>query len=445
MRVEFVESPFHCVRSTCRTFRQIVDQLPFWQDDRFDIASVEEFRPEGYWPTLALGLLERPVYTAVLLSDPHLQQCLVRKTGWEAASPRVFETLALKIPSFGQCVRYLNLEGEFWHWVDITNILRDAFPILEDLKVYSEDHIHLNTLPRTLQKLTHLGSLVTTCHCHNDLPILKDFTFCTGGETLEDDDGPETFKWLLPFSSRNTLECLDFDSRMEWEPTNDAFKSFSLLQQLGNLTTLIMGYISPAVIRFLARSSFRLKKFEASTGVLDSLPCFRDLLDSPVLHHVEDLEFNFGFDKNTTTEERQEFEPLIQTIANLPVLEYLNLFYPLNADWFRHFEKAYRLKRFVWCYQHFVDSAPVTDYDSESKELVECLRRHCDWDVEVRISNLGRFLTEANLDEGGSGAEDIDAEEDFDDEFHLDQAHSEDHEADDDETENNEEFEDDVE
>jgi hypothetical protein len=206
-----------------------------------------------------------------------------------------------------------------------------------------------------------------------------------------------------------------------------------------------MGYISPAVFRFLAASSFRLKKFEAATGVLDSLPCFRDLLDSPVLLNVEDLEFNFGFDKNTTTEEGQEFEPLIQTMANLPVLESLNLFYPLNADWIRHFEKAYRLKRFVWYYRDFVDSAPVNDYDSESKELVECLRRHCDWDVEVRITNIARIRTQANLDEGGSGAEDIDSEEDFDDEFHLDQAHSEDHETDDDETENNEEFEDDVE
>jgi hypothetical protein len=424
-RVTLVESPFHCVRSTCRTFRQIVDQLPFWQDDQFDIADIEQFRCEPWWPTYdstyTPGLVEQPVATVALLSDPHLQQCLVRKTGWVAASPRVFETLAREIPSFGQGVRYLDLpNGEFCQWVHVTNTLRDAFPILEDLHIYSEDHIHLNTLPQTLQKFTLTGPLVTTCDCHNDLPILKEFNYCTGDEDLEDDAGPFTFERLLPFSSRNTLQRFDFDFGIDWEPTDDAFQSFSLLQRLGNLTTLIMGYVSPHIFRFLARSSFRLQKFKASTGVLDSLQSFRDLLDSPVLHNVEDLSFDFGMDKDTTTEEGQEFEPLIQTIANLPVLESLKLLYPLKAEWFRHFENASGLKRVVWYYDRFADRAPVNE--SGDNEYVECLRRHWDWDVEVKISELGRSRREANLGEGGSAGQDI-ASEDFDEEF-------DDHEAD---------------
>jgi hypothetical protein len=84
------ESPFHCVRSTCRTFRQIVDQLPFWKKDEFSIAEIEEFRrKESHW-VFDQALVGQPDGTDVLLSDPHLQQCLIRKR-WVAESPHIFD------------------------------------------------------------------------------------------------------------------------------------------------------------------------------------------------------------------------------------------------------------------------------------------------------------------------------------------------------------------
>jgi hypothetical protein len=97
--------------------------------------------------------------------------------------------------------------------------------------------------------------------------------------------------------------------------------------------------------------------------------------------------------------------------------------------------------RVVWYYDRFVDSAPVND--SEDNEYVECLRRHWDWDVEVKISHLGRFRREVNLDKGGSGGEDIDSE-DFDEEFGDDEADDEDYETDDHETEDNGDLADDI-
>jgi hypothetical protein len=56
-----------------------VDQLPFWQKDEFSIAEIEEFRrKQSHW-VFDQALVGQPDGTDVLLSDPHLQQCLIRK------------------------------------------------------------------------------------------------------------------------------------------------------------------------------------------------------------------------------------------------------------------------------------------------------------------------------------------------------------------------------
>jgi hypothetical protein len=225
------ESPFHCVRSTCRTFRQIVDQLPFWKKDEFSIAEIEEFRREERTLIFDKSIVARPDGTDVLLSDPHLQQCLLRKTGWVVESPRIFDILALKIPGFGQHVLYLelSLSNVQFPWACITDVLRDAFPTLQGLHVYSTDHVHLTSLPQTLRKLTITEPLTTDCHYNNNLPVLDEFKYSTNDAHLTEAPGPSIFERILPFSSKSTIERLEVDFNMKYEPTNDAAQFFSLI------------------------------------------------------------------------------------------------------------------------------------------------------------------------------------------------------------------------
>jgi hypothetical protein len=45
MRIYVRQSPLHAVRSTCKTFRRIVNELPFWMEDGFDITEINHFSP----------------------------------------------------------------------------------------------------------------------------------------------------------------------------------------------------------------------------------------------------------------------------------------------------------------------------------------------------------------------------------------------------------------
>lgn len=99
-----LKSPFHAVRSTCRTFRWIVDDLPFWRDDNFDVTDIILFTPDRE--------SDEPFncyFLDVLLCDPHLRQCLGQKKGWLIWGLYVYRALTRQIPNFGQCVHRLEL------------------------------------------------------------------------------------------------------------------------------------------------------------------------------------------------------------------------------------------------------------------------------------------------------------------------------------------------
>lgn len=425
-----------------------MDQLPFWKKDEFSIAEIEEFRRTPRTLVFEKSLVTQPHGTDVLLSDPHLQKCLIQKTGWVAESPRLFDILAHNIQSFGQSVRYLTLSfgGDEFPWARVIDVLPDTFPILQILHVESADHIHLTNLPRTLRKLTLTEPLIPNCHCKNDLPILDEFKYSTNDNHLTEDPGPRILQRILPFSSKTTIDCLHVDFRMQWEPTNDAVQKFSLIHQFGNITNLNVGTASAQMFCFLARSSFRLKSFQAiaATDVggpdLDALQSFLHLVKSPVLHNVEDLNYEYIQHGCNTIYSGRSFEPLIRTIANLQALKSLQLFCPLNPDWFVHFHNAHRLKRVLWSYFRFVGGPPIDEYDLAvlARILATVMSGNYNRDVEIKISCLDPMTPEEAFERYGPGSED--SEEDFDEEFDDDEENeddeSEDYESDHCETDN---------
>lgn len=165
------DSPFHAVRSTCRQFQQIVDKLLARSDDDVDVATMcdlEYFYQRNNTPV--------PQYVDVLLSDPHLRECLSRKTGWNVDAI-IFRLLKQHIPDFGQGVRYLKLRNlyvvsanEICAGNDIPSTLRDTFPTLLELGSMNT-HVHLNSLPPALQRLV-IGAQYASdakCDCTNTL------------------------------------------------------------------------------------------------------------------------------------------------------------------------------------------------------------------------------------------------------------------------------------
>jgi hypothetical protein len=132
--IDLENSPFHVVRSTCRTFRRIVDNLPFWKEDSFDISSNESFVPFKSLTELA----DSEVWpTDMLLEDPYLRERLSQRTGWTIVSPMIFEAISRNVPHFGQSLRYLDLGRDHNDndWAPTTSRLRDLYTTLSVLKV----------------------------------------------------------------------------------------------------------------------------------------------------------------------------------------------------------------------------------------------------------------------------------------------------------------------
>jgi hypothetical protein len=172
------DSPFHTLRSTCRIFRWMVDDLPFWQSDTFRLPF-----------TLTTDYFE------VLLSDSHLQQCLARKTGWSDCSLQVVQILKRHVPQFGQRVHYLRLNNNYTSksWGKISETLCGAFPVLMVLELSSDTHVHLDILPPTLWRFELHAPPKDNCHCFNTLPHLEQFSY------HHHSCNPLHFKKLLPF------------------------------------------------------------------------------------------------------------------------------------------------------------------------------------------------------------------------------------------------------
>jgi hypothetical protein len=361
-------SPFHSVRSTCRTFRLIVDELPFWNDNTFDIGEIEKFHRHrstdealSVWPSAK---------TQVLLSDANLPRCLSRKTGWRIANPVLFDTISQKVPEFGQYLRYLNLNhgGAKDSWVHITNSLRDICPILTCLYVESTAHIHFDTLPDTLEVLEITEPYGFECHCKNNLPNLHCFDY-QSPDALPTIETPIDLDRVLPFNSKNTLRDLGLALNLRSHP------SISLICEFENITDLVLHGANVQVLRVLRQSPLRLRNFATTpASVLDLSETFLDFLKSPVMQDVEELDFGIlRCDLNRTTEAQVKYESLIRGIAHLPALTALHLYFPLHIDWFRHFRESYCLESVRWEYFNLQSSDNEDTY--KDVDLPKALRQ----------------------------------------------------------------------
>jgi hypothetical protein len=364
------DSPFHTVRSTCRTLRWIVDELPFWSDASFDISQIEHFDHDDGSDSVTIRAPPSDNMEA-LLSDAHLQQCLSLKTVWRVKSPAVFSTLSRKLPHFGQSLQDLGLcHGDrLYSWINVTNLLRHTCPTLKKLFIMSTAHIHLNTLPHTLQELDIKEFSESDCSCKNDLPNLLEFVFLLPRIPTEAD-----LERILPFNSKKTLEHLDLN--LEIQPRDNV----SPIYQFENLKHLALPGANAATLRSLVQCPFRLEKFgtEQMDDILAFSPALIELFNSPVLRDLED--FHLGIYVPTmvgTTEQQIKYGALLREIAHLPALRYLRLSnYPLRIDWLHHFRESNCLKSVRWVCFHYRQLVK-DEFEDQPKDvdLEEALRQ----------------------------------------------------------------------
>jgi hypothetical protein len=215
-----------------------------------------------------------------------------------------------------------------------------------------------------------LGARLTcSCDCTNDLPNLEELYFrLSWDESLS----ALNFKRILPFNSQKTLQRL----RFLFPTIQPDWPDFDLLHQFSNLTTLHVRVLSRPGAPFelyqsLLRSPFRLTSFEACAPQIRPvlIKTLVDLLQSPILHSLENLQISFDFGDEINIEDQHVYEALIRAIVELPDLEYLNLLYYLfHPDWIQQFRKSQRLRFVEWGYFRFEPIKLVGRYNDSDLE-----------------------------------------------------------------------------
>ena len=98
------------IRSTCRRFRAISNELAFWYNEDFDLLDLILHR-EWYDPIEVHE--DCQAFLKVLLSDEHLVQCLARRSNWLFRNLIGFQTVMELVPSFSRNTTAVLLESDF--------------------------------------------------------------------------------------------------------------------------------------------------------------------------------------------------------------------------------------------------------------------------------------------------------------------------------------------
>ena len=180
---------------------------------------------------------------------------------------------------------------------DAVHGLNTTIPTLTYLEVYSKDHIHLDKLPPSLQKLIILTSS-GKWNCENNLPHLQTFDFVETRSHARFENlgaGHLKFQRILPFNSKSTLTR--FASLIpDHPPSKQYLNDVRHLMQFFHLTDLAIRPLTREMRSVLLHSSLRLQIFATRSLFEDKLHtgALLDLLNSPVLRNLESFEYDYA-------------------------------------------------------------------------------------------------------------------------------------------------------
>jgi F-box domain len=326
------------VRCISRRIRTLVDLLPFWYEEGFFFDQICPLPPSPSHEKV----VQVATFTHDLLLDRHLRDCLAqRKRRWTISSPELFRVLADMIPGFRDTAEYLFL-GYRNGFGDLTALLH-GFTNLRELHTWSECPIDVATLPPSLRRLRIGHSLssihsppLTTCSC----------TFESVENLVHFEFAQYMFGWLpglrpiLPIRSATTLQSLNLFLA--------PYADYAPLDMFPNVTNLGIMTSYSSFFRYMQHSVLRLSAFRINIKELDAFIGFSTALTSPSLRSVEHLRVGTDCDPLEPEPVLDALEPVLATIAEMPLLESVSFSTPVRKEWAGYLRRFRRLQSLRW-------------------------------------------------------------------------------------------------
>lgn len=363
-------SDLFAIRSTCRAFRYMANELLFWVDDDFRVVETIPRRLSIYDDERSDA-----TFLEIILSDRHLLACLARRKVWHFKNIVTLRVVLLKLPSFRRqpvSVHLLfdKLSSRYWLRASFNTAISElrvchcltSLVLLDDMEdIFHEGGYQLVDLDLIVQCCPTITLLRLICTCLDG--TLQDLSNLQS--LVVDDVHIDIASAFLPVQSAHSLTHLT----VIYDPEDDIFFEDACadgtLELFRNLTSLFVHPLTDAMCDVLMGGHFRLKDFRTTGFGNVNLNKVIALFLESSLRGLRSLTMAF----EDHYEWRSSYSALALAIAtNLGKLESLVIGMGIDPVWCSHFSSLRKLRRIVWyvpesAWVHFPD--PITEQEND--------------------------------------------------------------------------------
>ena len=343
-------APALTIRSVCRRFRAIANELPFWYAGHFDLLNL---LPEFRSPNSDEKFLQ------ALFTDNHLVECLRRKTEWEFRNLPNFLVVMERVPSFQQCVTTVTLRAFCDDSVknplspsslDVAIQKLAACSRLTSLEIlFNNSLLSLDLISRSCPSLNNIFIRSFTSNLRGTLENLS----CVQRlhyELSHNAEHPAQF--LFPLNSAKSLTTLVIQAQRRG--SLDA-RDINRLDAFVNLTSLHIYPLYPDICDFIVRSRLKLSTFRTIVDITEvTTETMAGVLSSHSLQTVQNLYLRIEADFE---EDLDYLQPIINIVTTkLLSIQKLEFETGLDLHWCQQFSRLLNLESLIWKIR-FVDKA----------------------------------------------------------------------------------------
>jgi hypothetical protein len=385
---KFQFSDIISIRSVCRRFRAVFNELPFWYDGDFDLLDLISNR-EWLYP---IELFEDcRAFLEDLLSERQLIERFVLRSKWRFRNLISFQTVHKFVPSFSENTTAVVLESDFTRATASTKFrhgrswespltlrglspddesdcrwlcpLLDAkarTPIQRFLVNLGNCHCLTTLQLSTIRAPLDLDSIVRFCPQIKGLRLTRIMQYkgnLQGLSLLQELDVRNftspinvPMDYILPKNSALSLTRLSIVHDEWMDPEDDISPVWpTLLDVFLNVTSLCISPVTDSFCDFIVRANLSLIDFRAQVthGAEVTMTKVVDIFSAQSLRNLRHLRFSIRKYKRIPAPFLRLLEAIV---SNLHLLKELSIAMALNLSWCTQLIYLVNLEKLAWYY-----------------------------------------------------------------------------------------------